>query len=76
MDKTLRVAMLGGGTIARLVLEQARQGALPGIEIVGVSGRGPSSRGVALAREFAIPYAPDRAALLALRPQVVLEAMW
>jgi len=74
MDKTLRVALLGGGTIARLVLEQARRGALPGIEIIGVGGRGPSSRGVALAREFGIPYAADRAALVDLRPQVVLEA--
>jgi aspartate dehydrogenase len=74
MDKTLRVAVLGGGTIGRLVLEQARRGQLAGIEFVGIAGRGPASRGTALAREFGIPYAPDRAALLALQSDVVLEA--
>jgi aspartate dehydrogenase len=74
MEQTLRVALLGGGTIGRLVLEQVKRGALPGIEIVGVAGRGPNSRGAALAQAFAVPYAPDRRALLALRPQVVLEA--
>jgi aspartate dehydrogenase len=74
MDETLRVAVLGGGTIGRLVLEQVKRGALPGIEIVGVGGRGPASRGAALAREFHVPYGPDRTALLALRPQIVLEA--
>ena len=74
MQHTLRVAVLGGGTIGRLVLQQARRGALRGVEIVGVAGRGSSSRGAALAAEFGVAYAPDRAALLALRPQVVLEA--
>ncbi|HEX8904420.1 MAG TPA: aspartate dehydrogenase [Longimicrobiaceae bacterium] len=74
MERTLRVAVLGGGTIGRLVLEQARRGALPGIEIVGIAGRGPASRGAALAREFGVAYVSDRAALVALRPAVVLEA--
>jgi aspartate dehydrogenase len=74
MQNSLRVALLGGGTIARLVLEHARRGELPGIEIAGVAGRGPASRGAALAREFQVPYAPDRAALLGWRPGVVLEA--
>ena len=74
MDKALRVAVLGGGTIGRLVLEQARRGQLPGIHFIGVAGRGPASRGAALAREFDVAYAPDRTALLALGPDVVLEA--
>jgi aspartate dehydrogenase len=74
MEHTLRVALLGGGTIGRLILEHGRRGGLRGIEIVGVAGRGPASRGAALAREFALPYVPDRAGLLGLRPQVVLEA--
>jgi aspartate dehydrogenase len=74
MEHTLRVALLGGGTIGRLILEHGRRGGLRGIEIVGVAGRGPASRGAALAREFAVPYVPDRAGLLGLRPQVVLEA--
>ena len=66
----MRVALLGGGTIARLVLEQRP----PGIEIVALAGRAPASRGVALAREFGIPYVMDRAALVAARPDVVVEA--
>lgn len=74
MEKNLRVAVLGGGTIARLVLEQARRGSVPGIEFVGIAGRGASSRGAGLAREFSLPYAVGRDGLLAWRPDVVLEA--
>jgi aspartate dehydrogenase len=74
MEHILRVALLGGGTIGRLILEHGRRHGLRGIEMVGVAGRGPTSRGAALAREFGLRYAPDRAALLELHPQVVLEA--
>ena len=74
MQDTLRVALLGGGTIARLILDHGRRVGLHGVEIVGVAGRGPASRGVALAAEFGLKYAPDRASLLALRPKVVVEA--
>ncbi len=66
----MRVALLGGGTIARLVLERCP----PGIEIVALAGRGPHSRGAPLAREFAIPYVTDREQLLAARPDAVVEA--
>lgn len=74
MEKTLRVALLGGGTIGRLVLQHAKRGGLAGVEIVGIAGRGPVSRSAALAREFGLPYAADSGALLQHRPQVVLEA--
>lgn len=74
MKKNLRVALLGGGTIGRLVLEQAQQGRLRGIEFVGVAGRGPASRGAELARRFNVAYAVDRSALIALQPEVVVEA--
>src|SRR5688500_6653184 len=70
LETTMRVALLGGGTIARLVLEHRPAG----IEISALAGRGPASRGVALAREFGIPYISGRDALLAIRPQAVLEA--
>ena len=70
----MRVALLGGGTIARLVLEHRPAG----IEIVALCGRdkqaGPASRGVSLAREFGIPYVANRKDLLARRPQAVIEA--
>src|SRR6185295_11871838 len=59
MKKPLRTALLGGGTIARLVLEQARGGTLPGIEIVALAGRSASSPAAALAREFGIAYLPS-----------------
>jgi aspartate dehydrogenase len=70
----MRVALLGGGTIARLVLEHCPAG----IEIVAVGGRkteiGPPSRGAALAREVGIPDVVGRDGLLAARPQAVIEA--
>lgn len=74
MNRTLRTALLGGGTIARLVLEQARKGALPGIEVVALAGRSASSPAAALAREFSVKYAVGGEALLALHPEAVLEA--
>jgi aspartate dehydrogenase len=74
MNKTLRIALLGGGTIGRLVLEQARQGALPGIEIGALAGRSAGSPAASLAREFGIEYRAGGEALLALRPDAVLEA--
>jgi len=74
MKKPLRIGLLGGGTIARLVLGEARRGTLPGIEFVALAGRGASSPAASLAREFAIPYAAGGEGLLALRPDAVLEA--
>jgi aspartate dehydrogenase len=74
MKKTMRVALLGGGTIARLVLQQVRGGGLPGIEIVAIAGRSGSSRGAGLARESGVPYVTGRAALLSTRPVAVVEA--
>lgn len=66
----MRVAVLGGGTIARLVLERRPAG----IEIVAIAGRSAASRGAALAREFSVPYVVGREQLLAARPAAVLEA--
>jgi len=66
----MRVGLLGGGTIARLVLERRPSG----IEISAIAGRSAASRGAALAREFRIPYVVGREALLATRPAAVVEA--
>ncbi len=74
MKKTMRVALLGGGTIARLVLQQVHGGGLSGIEIVAIAGRNGSSRGAGLAREFGVPYVTGRAALLSTRPAAIVEA--
>lgn len=70
----MRIAILGGGTIARLCLEQSRGGALPGIEFVALAARPGSARGKALAEEFSLPCVAGTQALLALKPDAVLEA--
>src|SRR2546428_3295897 len=72
--QSMRVALLGGGTIARLVLQHVRGGEFPGMEIVALAGRNGSSRGRALAREFGVSYVAGRAALVAARPAAVMEA--
>ena len=74
MQKKLRVALLGAGTIARLVLERSRDGALPGVQFVALSGRSPASRGAKLGRELNLPYVVGRAGLLEHKPDAVLEA--
>jgi aspartate dehydrogenase len=70
----MRVAVLGAGTIARLVLKGWRQGALPGIEIAGIAARAGSPRAAALASEVGVPSVAGRQALLGLGAEVVLEA--
>lgn len=70
----MKLGLLGGGTIARLVLEHLRRGEIPGVEVVAVAGRSAASRGAALAREHAVPYVAGAEALRAARPEVVLEA--
>jgi aspartate dehydrogenase len=70
----MRIAILGGGTIARLVLEHVKGGTLPGIDVVAICGRSASSRGAALAREHGVEFVVGRPGLLATRPDAVLEA--
>ena len=72
--RPLKIAVLGGGMIARLVLEQAAAGKLPGIEIAALVGRRAESRTADLARTFGLPYAIGGEALLERRPDAVLEA--
>jgi aspartate dehydrogenase len=70
----MRTALLGAGTIARLILEHLRRGDLPGVEVVGIGGRSDASRGAALAADHGLPFVVGAQALLALRPEVVVEA--
>lgn len=70
----MRIGLLGGGTIARLFLAQIRGGQLDDAQVVAVAGRGEQSRGRALAAEFAVPYVVGAEALIAARPDVVVEA--
>jgi len=70
----LRIALLGAGTIARLVLDHVRRGELPGVEIVAIAGRPGSARAQILGREFGIPVVSGCKALAEIRPEAVLEA--
>lgn len=70
----MRIGLLGGGTIARLFLEQIRAGGIPDAEVVAVVGRGERSRAGTLAAQFAVPYVVGTDALVAARPDVVVEA--
>jgi aspartate dehydrogenase len=70
----MRVGIIGGGTIARLLLHHIRAGELGEGEVVAIVGRSDASRGKELAAEFGVPYVSGVDALLARRPEVVVEA--
>jgi len=70
----MRIALIGGGTIARLVLEHLRRGELGAFEVIALMGRSGGARGGELAREFGLKYVQDRQALIAAAPQTVIEA--
>ncbi|TMH24429.1 MAG: hypothetical protein E6H63_16785, partial [Betaproteobacteria bacterium] len=70
----MRVGLLGGGTIARLVLETIGRGALAGAEVVALAGRTSGSGAAALAKQHGVHFVIGRDALLARQPEVVLEA--
>jgi aspartate dehydrogenase len=70
----MKLGLLGGGTIARLVLQHLKRGEIPSFEVVAVAGRGPQSRAVSLAREYSVPCVTGAQALRDTRPDVVLEA--
>lgn len=72
--KRVNIGIIGGGVIARLILEQVRSGALGESRVVGFLGRSGSSSGATLARESGLPYDTALTALLARRPDVVVEA--
>ncbi|HEV2007789.1 MAG TPA: aspartate dehydrogenase, partial [Burkholderiales bacterium] len=70
----MRVAILGGGVIAGLFLDHIRRGDLGAVEVVAIAGRSGASRGKALAAEFNVGFVTSLAALLAYKPEVVVEA--
>lgn len=70
----MRVGIIGGGTIARLFLEHIRRGDLGRARVVAIAGRNGSSRGRQLAKAFRIPFVVGPKALLARKPDVVVEA--
>ena len=70
----MRIALIGGGTIARLVLEHLRRAELGRFEIAALLGRPGSARARELAREFSVKYVENRNSLAAEKPQAVIEA--
>lgn len=70
----MRIGIIGGGVIARLILEEIRQGSLRDIEVVGLLGRSNASRGKPLAGEYGVPFVTGLADLLGQKPEVVVEA--
>src|SRR5262245_47464668 len=70
----MRVGIIGGGTIARLFLEQVKSGNLGAVEIVALAGRSENSRAKPLAAEFGVPFGIGVDGLLPHYPEVVVEA--
>ncbi|HYC38352.1 MAG TPA: aspartate dehydrogenase [Usitatibacter sp.] len=70
----MRIGLLGGGIIARLVMEEISAGKLPGTSVAAITGRGEASRGRALAERFGVPFVVGVDALVAMRPDAVIEA--
>src|SRR4051812_42503445 len=70
----MRVGIIGGGTIARLFLEHIRRGELGDSQAVAIVGRSDQSRGKKLAEDYEVPFVSDLKALIATRPDVVVEA--
>ena len=70
----MRVAIIGGGSIARLFLEHVRRGDLGRARVVAIVGRGERTRARQLAKEFRVPCVSSLRELLAAKPDVVVEA--
>lgn len=72
--EAMRLGILGGGVIARLILDYVQRGELPGVQPVAIMGRSAASRGRPLAEEHGIAYVTSLAELIALKPDAVVEA--
>jgi aspartate dehydrogenase len=70
----VRIGIIGGGVIARLILEHLARGELGAFEVCAVVGRSPASRGKPLADAFEVPFVTGLEALIAQRPEAVVEA--
>jgi aspartate dehydrogenase len=70
----MRIGVIGGGVIARLILEHLARGELGDFEVGAIVGRSDASRGKALAAEYGVPFVIGLDALLAQMPDAVVEA--
>jgi len=70
----MRIGIIGGGTIARLILEHVGAGDLGESRVAVLLGRTASARSLGLERDFGVPLVTSLDALVAQRPDVVVEA--
>jgi aspartate dehydrogenase len=70
----MRIGIIGGGTIARLILEHVQRGELGGFDVCAIVGRSGRSRGKPLAERVGVPFVIGLDALLAQKPDAVIEA--
>ena len=70
----MRIGIIGGGVIARLVLENIRGGALGDVQVVALAGRSEASKGKALAAAFGVPFVVGLEALAGTKTDAVVEA--
>ena len=70
----MRIGIIGGGVIARLFLEHIARGDMGEARVVAIQGRSDASRGKPLAEQYAVPFVTRLEALIAQRPEVVIEA--
>ena len=70
----MRIAIIGGGTIARLVLEHIERGELRDARVCAILGRSAASRARLLAQQRGVLFATALDELIGTRPDVVLEA--
>jgi len=70
----VRIGIIGGGVIARLFLEHIARGDMGSASVVAIQGRSQASRGNPLAEQYGVPFVTSLDALIAARPDVVIEA--
>ena len=70
----MRIGIVGGGCIARLILEHIGKGGLGALEVVGIVGRTGSVSCQTTAQDYGVAFMSDLDALIAARPDAVVEA--
>jgi aspartate dehydrogenase len=70
----MRIGIIGGGTIARLILEHIERGEVRDACVCAILGRSATSRGKALAQRHGVPFATTLEELIETCPDVVVEA--
>ena len=70
----MRIAIIGGGVMARLILDSVKQGTLGEATVVAIAGRNDASKGRPLAQSHGIPFVTTIDALLSTNPTAVIEA--